>query len=968
MKRKVLQIGLIIISLLLFLSAKSQNSERSWTILETYTVPGKASGLAWDGTYLYFGIYGANGDRVYRFDPATGTNQLQFTNPAIGDSYGMTYDGQHLWIIDRGTSGPSYALQLDLSGNIVSQFTLPAQYMSGIAYDDGDFWVNVYYPDPGLVYKVTNAGAILQQFTPPYNQPWDICLQGDDLWIVDYNAYKINKVDQNGTVLESHDAENQRPSGIVFDGTYLWYVDGPLGGNSTLYKVDPGGAGTPAIQIPVNSWNFGNVTVGSTGTWNLLVQNTGTAPLEISNILFPPNFPVYSTAAFPVTIQNGQSATIPVVFAPQAAGPLNGSAQVVSNDPVNPSVGITMSGFGVIDGPNIHLPVSGYDYGFIRTNATKRWTMEVQNTGNAVLTINSIIVDNPIFYVEDNVSLPVNLAPLGQVYFNVWFWPSQGMPYEATLSIESNDLANNPLLVELTGSGQDGPFPIGTNLWQYDISTGFDNSPKAMHYIPDINGDGIADFIVCSEDNYVRCFNGNASGEGQVLWAREIYSGNIYQQSALKLIEDINEDGYTDVVVGTTGGDRSIVALSGKTGEILWKHQTTNYGLGGWVYAVDTKFDYNGDDFPDVLAATGNDANGTGPRRVYCLNGKTGTPIWETFFSAAAFAVMGVEDFNNDGIPDAIAAGDNQSGNAGRVVGINGANGSILWSYNTSGISVFAIETLDDINSDGVPDIIAGSFNGNYYLMNPVNGAVLHQGYLGNNLIVKFARLDDVNGDGFADIMPGHSGTVAMVINGYDGSQIWTKTLPDKPWNVARIPDVSGNNINDVAVGTLFQNNFVYFLKGTDGTDLFSQNYGQAIDAIGVIPDITGDHSWEMIAGGRDGKVVCYSGGVDTFVGIDDPQKPAGNTFMVSTYPNPFTEETTISVNLPFTSTMSVNIIDLAGTTVWQLPEKMYQQGMHEIKWNGTNNNGKKLQQSIYIYEVILQGRSTSGKLILMGE
>lgn len=952
------------IMMIQFYSVRSQN----WTILETYTVAGKASGLAWDGTYLYFGIYGSNGDKVYRFDPINGTHQLQFSNPTIGDSYGMTYDGQHLWIIDRGSSGPSFALQLDLSGNIVSQFTLPDQYMSGIAYDNGDFWVNTYYPDPGLVYKVDNTGTILQQFVPPHDQPWDICLQGDDLWIVDYNASKISKVDQNGVILESHDAQNQRPAGIVFDGTYIWYVDGPLGSNSTLYKVDPGGAGTPVINIPVTNHDFGNVTVGNTATWNLIVNSTGTAPLEVTSINFPPNSPVTSPASFPVVIPAGDFTTIPVVFEPQTSGPLNASANVISNDPVNSSVTLTYSGFGVIDGPNIHLPVTSYDYGTIRTNATKRWTMEVQNTGNTTLTISSIEIDDPNFYVEDNVGLPINLAPLGVVNFNVWFWPSEGVAYEATLSIESNDVAQSPFLVELEGVAVDGEFDIGDHLWDYEISDGFDNSPKAIHYIPDINGDGIDDIIICSEDNHVRVFNGNASGLGQILWEREIYSGNIYQQSALTLIEDINEDGYKDVIVGTTGGDRSIVALSGRTGEILWKYQTNVYGGGGWVYAVDTPFDYNGDDFPDVLAVSGDDGQNTGPRRVHCLNGKTGSPIWESFLGAAGFAVIGVEDFTGDGIPDVIAGGDDPATSNGRVVGISGSNGGIQWTFPVSGISVFAVEVLDDISGDGIPDVIAGTFNGNYYLLNPVNGSVIHQNSLGNNLINKFIRIDDVNGDGYADIMPGKSGSVAMIISGYDGSQIWTKTLSDQSWNVARIPDVSGDNINDVVVGTLYQNNRVYFLDGTDGTDLFSEVYGEAVDAIGVLPDITGDGSWEMVAGGRDGKVICYSGGLDTWVGIPDDKISESDYRFVSCYPNPFTEETTLTINLPFASKMHINIYDISGTIIWSSPEKKYEQGTHKMKWKATNNAGSRLRLGIYIYEVVLPGRSTQGKVIFMGE
>jgi len=302
--RKIILLSALTMLTLTF-NVMSQEMSRDWTILQTYTVPGKASGLASDGTYLYYGIYGANGDRVYRFDPVSGTADLLFTNPTIGDSFGMTWDGQSLWIIDRGTTGPSYALQLSLSGAVLSQFTLPNQYMSGIEYDNGNFWVGTYHPDPGWIHKVDNTGAVLYQFLPPNNQTWDICKQGDDLWIVDYNAYMIYKTDNTGVVLESHTSETQRPAGITFDGTYLWYIAGPLSANSTLYKVDLGGTGTPAIALPSNSFNYGNVTVGNSVTWDMPVQSVGTAPLVIDEIIFPHDLPISTSATFPISIPAG---------------------------------------------------------------------------------------------------------------------------------------------------------------------------------------------------------------------------------------------------------------------------------------------------------------------------------------------------------------------------------------------------------------------------------------------------------------------------------------------------------------------------------------------------------------------------------------------------------------------------------------------------------------------------------------
>ena len=114
----------------------------AWTIVQTYPIPEGASGLAYDGTYLYCGIYGANGDEVYQIDPATGAYTLFFTGPQE-DAFGLTHDGTYLWTTDHAgsSSDPAVGMQLGWDGSLITHIDLPDHYMSGIAYDGGDFWV-----------------------------------------------------------------------------------------------------------------------------------------------------------------------------------------------------------------------------------------------------------------------------------------------------------------------------------------------------------------------------------------------------------------------------------------------------------------------------------------------------------------------------------------------------------------------------------------------------------------------------------------------------------------------------------------------------------------------------------------------------------------------------------------------------------------------------------------------------------
>lgn len=406
-------------------------------------------------------------------------------------------------------------------------------------------------------------------------------------------------------------------------------------------------------------------------------------------------------------------------------------------------------------------------------------------------------------------------------------------------------------------------YPIGTIIWQYTITGGSDNSPKAIAAIPDINNDGIDDIVICSEDNNIRCFSGDAIGSGDVLWTHNIYSGNIYSQNGLAITEDINSDGYNEVVVGTTGGDRSIECLSGLNGNTIWTHDTHEYGSGGWVYQVDCRYDYNNDDVIDVLAVCGDDSTDTGPKRAYCLNGLTGLSIWERPFGGPGFAVMGVEDFTGDDHPDAVAGCSDQYETDGFAIGINGATGAQAWSFPAAGSSVWGVEQLNDVTGDGTPDVIIGDFSGHVYGLNAATGAEAFSLTVGSVIITRLERLNDVNDDGYVDIIPAHSTVdTTQVISGYDGQIIWSHAVADQPWNVAPCSDISGDGVDDVFVGTLYQTNYVYFLNGVDGSELTSPiSYGEAVDSIASIPDVIGDGSMEMVAGGRDGRVTCYSGG-----------------------------------------------------------------------------------------------------------
>ena len=870
MKSVILALVLLILTGMLY---------AEWTIVASYEVPYKVSGLAYDGTYLYYGIYGGGAgvnNQIFQFDPATGQETLLFSSPVLDSSYGLTHDGEYLWTINRQTPSttPAYAIQLDSNGLEVSQFDLPDFYMSGIAYDDGDFWVMTYYPDPGTVYKVDSTGTVLQQFVPPEDQPWDICIDGDDLWIVDYWEYTIHRVDQSGNILETQMSEIERPAGIVHDGQYLWYAAGPVGGPSTIYKVDLGGTGTPVINLSLEQWDFGTVVIDDDISIDVNITNTGTGDLIIDDIYF--NSDVFSTdTETPITLEQNESVQVTVTFIPDNWGEFLDVMTVSSNDPITPNATVDLIGYGVHPEAHIVIMPDNLDYGLVRIGADTGRFFTISNQGMTNLQINNIGFSDTSFFIDDSVELPINLSVREEYELRVWFNPVSEQQIVADGTFSSNDPDNPMTTITLVGNGQYVDLSMGSQLWEYNVSGTFSNI-RAIEPIEDIWGNGLNDVIVCSDDNFVRAINGNSSGLADVIWEQQISGGSVYSFRGLSIAGDLNNDGYQDVVVGTTGGDRSVRAYSGRTGELLWQFNTNIYGLGGWVYQVNARFDFNGDGVPDVLAATGDDTNNQGPKRIFLIDGATGSMIWERYAGGPAFSVIGVNDFTGDGVPDVIAGASNEAETQAFVLGINGDTGQQEWSFQAAGSSVWALSQIDDVNNDGILDIIAGSFmgGGSYYALDATDGSLIWQGSTGASLIMEFIVLGDVNSNGYNDIAIGHVSPHTAVLNGEDGQYVWSQGVADNAWYIANGGDLTGDGLNDLFVGTLYQNNYAYFMAGSDGEILHSISTGTPVDAIGAIDDVTGDNSREMIVGGRNGSIRCYSGGP---VDIAEPGYVLGN-------------------------------------------------------------------------------------------
>ncbi|HEX9971313.1 MAG TPA: hypothetical protein VGD14_04505, partial [bacterium] len=111
----------------------------------------------------------------------------------------------------------------------------------------------------------------------------------------------------------------------------------------------------PNIVVSALEHNFGDVPVFSTASWQVIIENKGTANLEVKNILSDNS--IFSVTARQFIIEPGSGHSVYVQFTPDSLQAERGTVTIFSNDPDQPEFKITLSGKGIDNqAPEIILP------------------------------------------------------------------------------------------------------------------------------------------------------------------------------------------------------------------------------------------------------------------------------------------------------------------------------------------------------------------------------------------------------------------------------------------------------------------------------------------------------------------------------------------------------------------------------------------------------------------------------------
>ncbi len=400
---------------------------------------------------------------------------------------------------------------------------------------------------------------------------------------------------------------------------------------------------------------------------------------------------------------------------------------------------------------------------------------------------------------------------------------------------------------------------------------------RCVAELPDQNDDGAPEVVIETYDagavgDHLYCLSGGDSGSPEILWSIRPESGASngggYSDDCLMSVPDLSGDGYPDVILGTAWGNRSVHAVDGMAGTVLWTFDTYLEFDSGWIYSVDAFPDRTGDGLPEIACAVGSDNNAG-----YLLDGADGSVIFRFVDPFDALYMTRVlPDVNDDGVSDVIfAAGDNDY-KVYCVSGASSVSGQEIWSANTGG-SNYALCLTGDVDGDGVDDLVTGTWTSSNQVkaLSGASGAQLWTFNAGSyNYIMRLVSISDADGDGFPDIAIGSWDNGLRVVNGRTGDLIWVSyagtTNGGDFWALDRVDDLTGDGVDEV-VGASFDTK-VYLFNGATGDTLWIRTTGRRHYTVRGVSDLNDSGAADLVAGqqylGGGGFAYALEGGSAT--------------------------------------------------------------------------------------------------------
>ncbi|MEL6346926.1 MAG: hypothetical protein AAFV53_27685 [Myxococcota bacterium] len=203
----------------------------------------------------------------------------------------------------------------------------------------------------------------------------------------------------------------------------------------------------PQIAVTPMDIVFGELSVGEQAVERLLIQNLGSAPLDVNTLVLEAD----NTAFSLLMVEDGQhlpvnlapagdadgldTIEVDVVYTPDSLYD-SGMVQVLSSDPDEGVIGVSL--FGGVGGPRLEIEPTAADFSEKRLGCDEEVMFTLRNIGSQPLLIDDVFLSEARFEISHPLEV-AELLPGESTRVGVFFSPEMAEPYADTLQVFSND-------------------------------------------------------------------------------------------------------------------------------------------------------------------------------------------------------------------------------------------------------------------------------------------------------------------------------------------------------------------------------------------------------------------------------------------------------------------------------------------------------------------------------------------------
>ncbi len=200
------------------------------------------------------------------------------------------------------------------------------------------------------------------------------------------------------------------------------------------------------MAISDNSLNFGTALVGSSKQLTTTVTNRSRNSVTITSLTSSNPAYVVNGPTTPLTLASGQSATITVTFAPQAAGSPFANLSIMTNTGYTGAARVALRGSAVAAG-NIQVSPTSLSFGTVAVGQSMAKSATLKNPGGTSVTVTQASIGSSAFTISGLV-LPATLGAGQSTAFTITFAPRTSGSASSTVTVSGT--------ASLTMSGASG--------------------------------------------------------------------------------------------------------------------------------------------------------------------------------------------------------------------------------------------------------------------------------------------------------------------------------------------------------------------------------------------------------------------------------------------------------------------------------------------------------------------------------